>query len=189
MAPTLSHHENNYDFLRLLLATMVIWAHSYALLGETEPTLGGISVGALAVNGFFAISGCFITISWLRSRSLWSFARKRIARIYPGFLAAAVLCLLFVLPVASSRGISSISSISTAKTTAYLLTLRLPPTPGVFPGLAVPAINGSLWTIKYEFMCYMALAMLGLLGVVNKRRFALILFVLSIPQVGVTFLL
>ena len=49
--------------------------------------------------------------------------------------------------------------------------------PGVFTAAPLPGIvNGSLWTIPHEVRCYLALAVLGALGLVLSRgRFTLLL--------------
>ena len=66
---------NNYDFLRFLFAAAVILAHSFPFVGRGIDPLSWISLngtysGDIAVDGFFAISGCLVTASWLRSRGL-----------------------------------------------------------------------------------------------------------------------
>ena len=91
--------QNNFDFLRFILALSVIFSHCYAVLGYSARPLSSISrgqidLGAAAVNGFFVISGFLITASWMRSKGLASYLQKRILRIYPGFLAAALICLI-----------------------------------------------------------------------------------------------
>ena len=90
-----TRRNNNFDLLRLALAILVIFSHSYQLVtgGETaEPlhaaTRGQLSSGLLAVGWFFAISGYLITQSWENSRTLWSYLKKRVYRIYPGFIVA-----------------------------------------------------------------------------------------------------
>ena len=91
--------RNNFDIIRLCLAFLVIFSHSYPLLNyELKEPLSVLSVqqttfGELAVTAFFTISGFLITRSWNGSRSLQSYLVKRVCRIYPGFLVASLLCL------------------------------------------------------------------------------------------------
>ena len=42
-------------------------------------THGKMELGDVAVNAFFVISGFLIANSWLRSRGLWDYSKKRIA--------------------------------------------------------------------------------------------------------------
>lgn len=91
------HHKNNFNFLRLLFASMVVFSHAYALLGHEEPTLWGRSLGNLAVHGFFAISGYLICQSYVRVPHFFSFAVNRFLRIAP----ALVVALLFTSEIAA----------------------------------------------------------------------------------------
>ncbi len=50
-----------------------------------------------------------------------------------------------------------------------MLFLSSPLTPRVFPGFAYPYVNGSLWTITYEFRCYLLIALMGIFGLVSRR--------------------
>src|SRR2546422_805983 len=94
--------ENNFDFLRFFFALLVIYSHSYALVltravsERTEPfrilTRGQAAGGALAVDGFFIISGFLIARSWFSSKGLFDYLKKRVLRIYPGFIVAVALC-------------------------------------------------------------------------------------------------
>ncbi|MDQ2730492.1 MAG: acyltransferase family protein, partial [Armatimonadota bacterium] len=95
--PTLGERSatrtNNFDFLRFFFASVVVFSHSYLLTGrQDEPfarlTHGQINGGAAAVVFFFIISGFLITGSWVQSGRLGSFVRKRVLRIYPGFIVA-----------------------------------------------------------------------------------------------------
>jgi len=87
--------NNSFDALRLLLATLVVFEHSYFLIDGSvvrDPLFvlsrGQTNCGQLAVFMFFSISGFLVTRSRVLSSSITSYLKKRIARIAPGFFAA-----------------------------------------------------------------------------------------------------
>ena len=55
--------------------------------------------GLAAVSVFFLISGYLVTLSWLQTASAGEFVLKRVARIYPGYLAAFAFSFLVGLSV------------------------------------------------------------------------------------------
>ena len=59
--------ENNFDFLRLVFSSAVIFSHSFPLTGKEEIftvlTNNQLGLGGLSVNVFFALSGYLIFIS------------------------------------------------------------------------------------------------------------------------------
>ena len=89
-------HANNFNVLRLMLALAVILSHTYELIdGNREREIltqmfGTYSLGEIAVNSFFILSGLLIAASWCREPNLMLFTRKRILRIAPGFFVAVV---------------------------------------------------------------------------------------------------
>ena len=180
---------NNLDFLRLFFASLVIWSHSYPLLrGEvdaSEPvsrlTHGQTTGGALAVAFFFIISGFLIMQSWFSSRSMGNFARKRILRLYPGFIVVSAFCAYVVAPLGGASWGELLRVFSLPRFLMNQALLYLPAEGGAFSRNPMPgALNGSAWTIKYEFWCYGIVAVLGLLGVVRRRALVLGLFALSL---------
>jgi peptidoglycan/LPS O-acetylase OafA/YrhL len=110
MQTQFDQRENNFDFIRLLLSVLVIFSHSYALgTGSeiTEPfnrlTHNQVTGGDIAVDLFFVISGFLITASYERTASIAGYLKKRILRIYPGFVAAMLIDLLIVLPASGGH--------------------------------------------------------------------------------------
>ena len=97
--------KNNFDALRFFFAGLVIFAHSFALLSgtdDTEPLMmltHQMTFGGVAVDCFFIISGCLVTLSWQRSRGVRDYLGKRVRRIYPGFIVAMAFCALVIAPV------------------------------------------------------------------------------------------
>ena len=186
------HRVNNIDALRLILAVLVLFSHSYPLgIGseEDEPLarLSGaqLTLGTLAVDGFFILSGFLIAPSWERSRSAASFLRKRVARIYPGFLVAAAVCFWVVVPLSRPEGFRIGPFRDLLGHLGDVLRLRFPESPGTFPTNPAPgAVNGSLWSIPYEFWCYIGVMVMGAVGLLRRRGLVLGLFVAAI---GVSF--
>lgn len=175
--------RNNLSFLRFSLAALVIFSHSFPLLegnNEHEPlfclTGGRLTAGTLAVAGFFAISGFLITQSWQRSRPV-EYCRKRLLRIYPGWVTALLVCLLIVTPI--SRG-GTFLSLSDANVLEFLGQLALHDNgfglvlPGVFAGNPISGlVDGSTWTIPFEITCYFLIVLFGAAGLLRRRALVL----------------
>lgn len=134
--------RNNFDVLRLFFAAMVIFSHSFALLGLPEPIAWDRTLGNLGVHGFFVISGYLITQSYGRSGSLRHYGANRVLRIVPGLVVALVVSTIL----------------------ASLL--------HHFPNNPVPAISdGPVWTLTWEAICYAAVAALGVVGALSRTSF------------------
>lgn len=161
--PTLSH-VNNFDFLRILFATLVLITHSYPLTGVPEQDVlwhfshGQLLLSKLGVAGFFVISGYLILKSLLRSKSLKEYYFKRIIRLFPALWVVVLLTLLGGYFLAGKSAAAYFTDHSTLK---YLLNLVLRMhlgIEGVFEHNPYPSfINASLWTIPYEVLCYLLL--------------------------------
>ena len=183
------NRDNNFDFLRFALAVLVIYSHSYTLLGldHAEPLVraskGQLAFGSFAVNSFFVISGFLITMSWVRCRGAGDFFRRRALRIYPGFILAMLVMAFVVAPLGSDGTAPLFSGAQMKQLVVQTATLGEYKCPGVFTGDQVHytlggmgVINGSLWTIRYEFLCYVFVAILAAMGLVRRPRLVLALF-------------
>jgi peptidoglycan/LPS O-acetylase OafA/YrhL len=183
------NRDNNFDFLRFALAVLVIFSHSFPLLGlETaEPLVrasrGQLSLGSFAVNGFFVISGFLITMSLARSTGLRDFFRRRALRIYPGFIVAMLFTAFVVAPLGSDGTAPLFSGAQMRHLLFQTLTLGEYRCPGVFTPEQVyythgpvGILNGSLWTIRYEFLCYVIVAGLATAGLVKRPKWVLAAF-------------
>jgi peptidoglycan/LPS O-acetylase OafA/YrhL len=183
--PVFERRENNLDAVRLILAVLVILSHSWFIgLGNdglpAEPMMRATqmqtSFGNIAVDLFFAISGFLIANSFLNSRSIWSYLKKRVARIYPGFVVCMLFCALVVVPLSGAHftqnGIAR-QVLDFIFRTLWLHEFRYA---NAFPGNLTHAINGSMWTIANEFYCYLFLAAVGVAGILRRRGLVLGLF-------------
>lgn len=152
-------HSNNFDFLRVFAASIVIVGHSFALLNQPQPVFFGTHMAALGVVIFFSISGYLIAGSWLNEPSIVSYLQKRSLRIFPALVALVLLTTFVAGPILSSQSIREYfhsEYIGHYLMNAGLyINYRLP---GVFDSNPYPiAVNGSLWSLPAEFAMYLVL--------------------------------
>lgn len=165
-------HKNAFGFLRLLLASLVIVSHTPQLVDgdrSREPLsllFPSITFGDFAVDGFFIISGFLITGSYLGSRSISAYLRKRVARIYPGFVVSSLVCVILIGPAAGAYFAGGPLR-AVASTVAHIALLLPPGMQNVFPGTPYRVLNGAAWTIQYEFFCYLMIILLGRAGLLR----------------------
>lgn len=168
----------NLGFVRFVAAFLVIYAHSfplsvgYARLDLLMRTTGGaMSFGSFAVHIFFICSGLLVARSLEKDGDIMGFAKKRVIRIFPAlwfvvFLTAFVIGPIFTTLPAKEYFLSG-------QTWKYLGTLFLLPEQGL-PGLFETnvyygVVNGSLWTLRIEIVCYVFLAFCHRLGLTREK--------------------
>ena len=167
-------HRNNFGFLRLLFATLVIVSHSAELIDgnrSREPLtnlFGVLTFGELAVDGFFLISGYLVVQSFERSDTVLNYLMKRIRRIYPGFLVAYFICVFVIAPWVGND-LTTMSFGELASVIRKALFLREPPKVYGFAGLPNPSLNGAMWTIHEEFRCYLLVILFSLMGIYRNK--------------------
>lgn len=182
-----AREENFFTLVRYGLAVLVVFSHSFTLLGgEAAPepfvvwSRGQVGGGELAVNAFLILSGFLVTASWQRSHGVGHFLEKRARRIYPAYVAVVVVSLVLLCLIDEASRQFLARPWRHGGFFVRVLLLSLPPIPGSLPDNPIPHfINGSLWTLKYEFGCYILLALLGVIGALRRRGVMLCLFGLS----------
>lgn len=150
-------HNNSLNFIRLVLAGLVIVSHSWPIGGfGDEPRFGKLSLGAFAVAAFFVLSGWLITQSRMSSE-LPSYLWRRFCRIYPGYFAALLVVAFVFAPIgaAVSSGEYHLWSGFGYVTSNIPLNIRDWTVGSSLPPNAFQAWNGSLWTLRYEVACYL----------------------------------
>lgn len=131
--------RNNFTLMRLVFALFVLISHSYPLSGPWKLQIIDHDLGVTAVHGFFVISGYLVAGSYIRSPSLFVFSMNRALRLLPGLCVAIIFSKLLALACDG------------------------------FQHNPIPFVdNGPLWTLTWEVVCYAAVAVLGLCGILGK---------------------
>jgi len=165
--------NHQFDLLRIIFATLVLLSHAPEITDgnasrELFNRLTGapMTFGTVGVDGFFLLSGYLIVQSWLANPELLNFLRKRVLRIVPGYLVAVVLSTLAVGLLAP--GVPHFFGDLDVHFVRSVALLSSPMTPPVFPSRPYAVVNGAMYTIAYEFRCYLLVALLGLCGLVRR---------------------
>ena len=154
--------KNCFDPMRHIAALAVLVSHHFALSEASEPALNPFySWGSLAVLAFFSISGFLITQSFLSSNSVGDYFKKRCARIFPALLVCSFLMVypgqLLFGSQAASAVLGDIGNI--VKFLKISLFARAD-IPAITDGFRfTESFNGSLWSLKIEFACYVLIAL------------------------------
>jgi len=169
-------HYPVFDLVRIGAALLVIISHAFPLAGQPEPELIDFPVfawspGHIGVIIFFATSGFLVSQSWQRDPHLLRFPIRRVMRIWPGFIAVLLLAAYVIGPQATTlpRGDylrnegtwTYVWQNVTMHPIAYWL-------PEVFTGNPLRAVNGSIWSLPYEVLCYLGLLAIGMVRLVRS---------------------
>jgi len=191
---TFDHRDNNLDAIRMALALLVVFSHSYVLASGgilQEPLFvlshGQEQLGEMAVELFFILSGFLVAASYERSSSLWEYLKKRIRRIYPAFVVAMAVSAFVILPAGGGHLLGATQASRLVSFALQTTRLHEFDYSGAFLRNPIPGVlNGSTWSIAYEFWCYLGVALLGITGLLRSSRVLLFLFLVAIA-LGVLF--
>lgn len=178
VATSFDPRHNSLNVLRLFFASAVLVSHTFPIGGfGDQPMIGPVSFGALSVDAFFVISGFLITRSRLTSRSVRDYARRRFLRIFPGYwvcllVMAAVFIPLMLWLEDDHTTLADVLRWLGVNSVFYLQES----VPGALSSTPLPGVlNGSLWTLAWELMCYVGIAVLAAVGWLQRRRLVLLL--------------
>lgn len=184
LSDVLQRNGNNFDVLRLIAAFAVIVGHAYAIAPQ-PPLQDAVLVllhfdysGSLAVKFFFFLSGLLVTDSIIRRPAPVQFLARRAFRIFPGLIVCLMISVFIVGPIFTKLPIHDYFSQTetwtylTRNSLLYDLQWRIP---GVFSNSKY-GLNGSLWTLPYESICYLYIAIFCGLGLFYFRFAANMIF-------------
>jgi peptidoglycan/LPS O-acetylase OafA/YrhL len=175
-------HPSGFDYMRLILAILVILAHSPTIaLGEKAGQDFFEAPFALPLKfvlpAFFTLSGFLVAGSMQRCRTLLSFLGLRFLRIYPALIVEVILSALLIGPLVTEVSLRDYFSSPTFF--RYLLNVTGHISyylPGVFLDNPKPEmVNWQLWTVPWELICYISITIMILFGIKKhpKRAIAL----------------
>ena len=143
---------------------------------------GQSDLGTLSVQGLFVVSGFLVAGSTLRS-SVRRYAWHRVLRIFPGFWVCLLVTALVIAPLVAWYENGNLNGFWSHPTgpfdylrTNWFASMDQFPISGLLAdtpyGRAVggpSAFDGSLWSLRYGFVCYV---LVGVVAAVAVLRFA-----------------
>lgn len=182
--------DNSFDVIRFILSLLVIYSHSYVLLGVQgnggdiieKLTHNQLSGGSLAVKCFFVVSGFLIMQSLVSSPSLTQYFKNRALRIFPAFFVSLSIMAFIVGPLITNLDWTDYFSYKPDGPYAFVLKNILMNINGyawtvrdLFSNVPFPgSINGSMWTLKHEIAMYLVLPILGFFLLIRFRKLFLL---------------
>jgi peptidoglycan/LPS O-acetylase OafA/YrhL len=154
-------NNNCFDFLRFFFAFNILLAHLWELSqNKTLFILSHFSNSAIAVKGFFVISGFLVAKSYTNTPSLKEYFLKRAKRILPAYIFVvlfATIILSFFSYYSFSEYFNDSNVYQYFGWNIVFLNFLQPCLPGIFENNLICAVNGALWTLKVEEGFYIIL--------------------------------
>ncbi|WP_302622497.1 acyltransferase family protein [Streptomyces griseus] len=194
MAECFSGRDNSLGLIRLTLASAVVVSHASVLgFGDTEFghdfSHGQTDLGKMSVYGFFVLSGILVTRSGKRL-SLGRFLWHRALRLLPGLWVCLAVTAFVVAPFLYWRQQGGLDGFWGHErgpldymASNWAVAPRQNDVSGVVAtagnsGLAhSPSIDAALWSLRYEVLCYVGVAVLALTGALARARRVVLLLV------------
>ncbi|WP_006245482.1 acyltransferase family protein [Mycolicibacterium tusciae] len=180
--------NNSLNAFRLALAAEVMLWHSFPITGRMPPVAILQILFSVGVDGFFAISGFLISRSWLTNPRLREYLVARALRILPGFYVCLIVTAFVFAPIfleirggAVSELLTSSAPLDYVLKNSGIIYVQhdVGGTPYGIPD-AHAGWNGSLWSLIWELLCYLVVAVLGVVGLATRRWISPVILALAI---------
>jgi len=178
---------NNFDFLRVVFALTVAFAHLIELsdLEVLQPYKIYFNT-RLAIDGFFVVSGFLIAKSYENSATIKEYIIRRAKRIIPAYVVVILLSALLFSFISTNSLYDYFSNFQFWKYLSANLSFQNylePCLPGVFETNKFCAVNGALWTIKVEEAFYLSVPLFYWFVRVKKFNFYVLILIVYILSV------
>lgn len=171
--------SQNLHIMRFLASLAVIFSHTYPIAnskGLSDPldriTNNELGIGGFCVAIFFLCSGYLISKSVVRSKSFLSYIKARLIRLLPPLAFVVfftVICGAFLTTLSVKEYFLSLGTYKYLLNAVLFTNYELP---GVFMGTPYGAcVNGALWTLRVEVLCYIVCYVTYKLKFLQKSRF------------------
>ena len=189
-----STRSNNLNLVKFIAALFVIISHAYPLCKGAEYndilsdlSRNSIACGSFAVAIFFMSSGFFVTKSLLKSKDSKKYLHNRFIRIFPPLWFTLIVCILVCGLFFSTYSLGKyFLSSDFFKYCLNFILIPIHNLPGVFMNNIYPGvINGPLWTLPIEFVCYLVLLLAYKLNLVNKKSYKYVALLVIVAFVGI----
>ena len=165
-----------FDYIRLFLALSIVGFHSivttygFAVQGRVHAGPWR-PLEAMALPMFFSLSGFLVAGSFERCKTMISFLGLRVLRLIPALAGEVLVSALILgpsltkLPLADYFGDPEFHRYFLNIIGDIHYTLL-----SVFTDNPFYQVNGQLWTVPYELICYITLVGLAFAGIIYRRR-------------------
>ncbi|MCR5415877.1 MAG: acyltransferase [Pseudobutyrivibrio sp.] len=188
--------KNNLNIIRLVAALMVLYMHSLSVsIGSQTADVVGILTqgkelaGGLAVDIFFIISGFLICRSYDRKKSVASYFWARFLRIWPLTCVVTLVCAFILGPLLTEY---TYSQYMHGDILGFLKNIYFDSSntllPGVFNKHYNHSLNGSIWTLQYEVLCYILVALTAFVWRKFKASSVIVTIGLAVMYIMYTYL-
>ena len=170
---------HNIDYIRFVLAYLVLFQHSFELGGFSYPIFHTFLGSKFAVDCFFILSGFLVYKSFDKEPKIYNYFIKRFFRIYPAYLFTILFFSLIFLYLFQNINHKSLFSYIISQ--LFFTNSIYPSIHGVFQNNNFNVINGALWTLKIEILFYIFVPIIHLISKkIGSLRIIFVLFLLSI---------
>lgn len=161
----ISSHHNSLDFARFFLASLVLFSHHFSLSGISAPTVPMIDIswGRFAVFAFFSISGFLMYNSLSRTNDFYFYFSSRLLRIVPNLIVAVATSSILLMIIFSNYENVQAHLYYIWKDAFSFIAEPSYFVKGLFADRPDRGVNGSIWTLQYEFFMYILIFIVFLL--------------------------
>jgi peptidoglycan/LPS O-acetylase OafA/YrhL len=172
-----SFRGQGFDHIRIVAATIVLLHHCRGLQYpevQNDPLMhysdGFMDFGRFAVFIFFAIIGFLVTPSLLRTGDLVNYAVSRSLRIFPGLIVNVILSMLVLGPILTTYSVQSYFEFAALPLCEEHFDLDGQLSAWRGGERRKSRGDGALWTLHFEVLCYITLALASVFGLLKRRE-------------------